>query len=334
VSDEAARDAAAVPRGAGSRRLARRVLATVLLAVLLYGAFVSWTGWREMGALWGRFRAWTFVAALGLSTFNYALRFLKWEYYLGRLEIGGIGRGDSALVFLSGFVLTVTPGKLGEVFKSAVLSETHGVPAARTAPIVVAERLTDVIAVVVLIALGGAAFPGGLPWAAAGACAAGLGIVAVLWRRPGDAVVGWLERGPARLRRLAPRAREAWDSLRVVAAPGALLWPTALSLFAWAAEGVGLWLLVGGFGAATPLGLTVFFYATATLAGALIPVPGGLGVVETMIREQLVRLGGAPEAEATAAMILIRFATLWWAVLVGFAALGVLRARHPRLGAG
>jgi uncharacterized membrane protein YbhN (UPF0104 family) len=40
-------------------------------------------------------------------------------------------------------------------------------------------------------------------------------------------------------------------------------------------------------------------------------------------------LGGPPAAAPTAAMILVRFATLWWAVLVGFAALALLRVRHP-----
>ena len=73
----------------------------------------------------------------------------------------------------------------------------------------------------------------------------------------------------------------------------------------------------------------MFFYSTATLAGALIPVPGGLGVAEGMIQEQLVRLGGVPQGDATGAMILIRFATLWWAVAVGFAALAILRLRFP-----
>ena len=63
----------------------------------------------------------------------------------------------------------------------------------------------------------------------------------------------------------------------------------------------------------------------------MIPVPGGLGVAEGMIQEQLVRLGGVPHGDATGAMILIRFATLWWAVLVGFGALGVLRLRFPTL---
>jgi hypothetical protein len=50
-----------------------------------------------------------------------------------------------------------------------------------------------------------------------------------------------------------------------------------------------------------------------------------------MIQEQLVHLGRVPAGTATASMILIRFATLWWAVLVGFAALAVLRTRFPAL---
>ena len=112
-----------------------------------------------------------------------------------------------------------------------------------------------------------------------------------------------------------------------LAGPAALLWPTFLSILGWGCEGFALFLLLRGFHQEVPLGVAVFFYATATLAGALVPVPGGLGVAEAMIQEQLVRLGGVAQGAATASMILIRFATLWWAVLVGFAALFVLRLR-------
>jgi hypothetical protein len=52
-------------------------------------------------------------------------------------------------------------------------------------------------------------------------------------------------------------------------------------------------------------------------------------VAEALIKEQLARLGGISAGDATASMILIRFATLWWAVLVGFVALALLRLRHP-----
>ena len=43
----------------------------------------------------------------------------------------------------------------------------------------------------------------------------------------------------------------------------------------------------------------------------------------------LLRLSGVSEGAATGAMMLIRFATLWWSVLLGFAALACLRLKFP-----
>ncbi|HEY3497593.1 MAG TPA: lysylphosphatidylglycerol synthase transmembrane domain-containing protein [Polyangiaceae bacterium] len=315
-------------------RFVRRILGAVLLGVLVYGAFVLYTGLHRIEESLGRFHWSAFAVALSLASANYLVRFAKWQYYLARLEVRGVGTLDSLLVFLSGFVLTITPGKVGEVFKSAVLAKTHGVPAERTAPIVVAERLTDAIGVIALIVVGSGAFAGGLSWAVAGTLAVGAGIAFVVWERPALAVIGWCEGRGGLLGRIGPKFRVAFRSLRVVAGPTALLWPTALSIVAWSAEGFALYVLLRGFAAEVPLGVAVFFYSTATLAGALIPVPGGLGVAEGMIQKQLVLLGRVPEGDATAAMILIRFATLWWAVLVGFLALACLRLRFPeRLGA-
>jgi glycosyltransferase 2 family protein len=312
----------------------RRLIWALLIGVALYGAFVLYAGYREIDASLHAFRWAAFAAALGLATLNYLLRFLKWEYYLARLGIRGVDKVDSLLIFLSGFVLTVTPGKVGEVFKSAVLAQTHGVPAARTAPIIVAERLTDVIGVVVLIAIGSAGFSGGLPWAAAGTVAVLIGLVLILWDAPLVTLIAWLEQRPGKLAALAPKLTEAHASLKIIASPAALLWPTLLSIVAWGAEGVALYVVLLGFSAQVGLMLSVFFYTTATLAGAIIPVPGGLGVTEAMIQEQLVHLGGVEQAAATSSMILVRFATLWWAVAVGFAALFWLRLRYPVLRGG
>ncbi|HWO08345.1 MAG TPA: lysylphosphatidylglycerol synthase domain-containing protein, partial [Polyangiaceae bacterium] len=123
----------------------RQLLFGLLLGVLLYGGVVAYTGMRQVQAVLGSFHWGAFAAALGLASANYVFRFAKWQFYLRRLGLGHVPPGDSLMVFLSGFVLTITPGKLGEVFKSAVLARTHQVPVERTAPIVVAERLTDVI---------------------------------------------------------------------------------------------------------------------------------------------------------------------------------------------
>lgn len=308
-----------------------RILAVMLAAVVLYAVYAVWSGLDKVGAGLASFRWIYFLAACGLALGNYAVRVAKWEFYLARLGVTHVGKIDSALTFFSGFVLTVTPGKVGEMFKSIVLAQTHDVPAAKTAPIVIAERVTDVIGIAVLIVLGSLGFSGGL-WLAG----LGFGLVLVLLafissRRMSLGVIGMVERLPGRLSKMGPKLRTAYDSLSVLVKPSNLLLPTMLSIIAWALECMSLAVVLRGFGAPVPIELCTFFYATSTLAGAIIPVPGGLGVTETSLKEQMQKLGGVSPETSTGAMILVRFATLWFAVLLGFVALSILRRRHPHL---
>jgi uncharacterized membrane protein YbhN (UPF0104 family) len=316
-------------------KLGRRLTVAMLLGVAIYGALVLTRGIDEIRERLDAYAWWTFAAACGLAMSNYVLRFLKWEYYLACLDIRGIPKGESFLTFLSGFVLTVTPGKIGEVFKSLILFQIRGVPIARTAPIVVAERVTDLIGIIVIITAGSASFPGGMIWAVFGAVAVALLLGVVASRTLSGALIRALPRLPGALGRtggrVGPKVDVALRELRGLTAPSRLVWPTILSIFAWSLEGVGLWIILRGFGERSPLPQTAFFYATATLAGALTPLPGGLGVTDKLLEEQMARLGDVPSATATAAMLLVRFATLWFAVAVGFAALGLLRVLHPHV---
>jgi glycosyltransferase 2 family protein len=313
------------------KKTTRKVIVVMLVAVAVYFVFAVVSGLRELGGRLAGYAWWTFFAALALAFSNYVLRFLKWEYYLKILDIRGVKKGDSFLTFLSGFVLSVTPGKVGEVFKSLVLWQTYQVPGARTAPIVVAERLTDLIGVIVLIALGSTKFKGGLMWAGAGAAVVSTILIIVASRRLSMWFVDLIAWMPGPGKRLAPKLREAYDSLYALTRPTTLILPTILSVAAWFLECLALWIILYGFGKATSVLGASFFYATSTLAGALIPVPGGLGVTETVMRTLMRELGDVDRAGATGAMLLVRFATLWFAVIVGFVALSILRKRHPKL---
>lgn len=309
----------------------RRVLFAMFFAVVVYGGFAIWSGLGKMSAELARFEWWTFGAACGLALANYFLRWLKWEFYLARLGIRGVGRVDSLLTYLSGFVLTVTPGKVGEIFKSVLLRDTHGVAVARTAPIIIAERVTDVIGIIVLIVVGSAGLSGGLGWAALGGAAVLVLLVVVSNRRLSHALIGWVERMPAPIAKIAPKLHEAYESLATLVRPSNLLLPAVLSVGAWALECTALWVVLRGLGQSTSIELATFFYATSTLVGALVPVPGGLGVTETSLQGQMREIGHVAPTASTAAMILVRFATLWFAVLVGFVALSLLKRRYPSL---
>jgi len=303
----------------------------MLLGVCIYGAFAVYSGLGKIGDSLAHFHALAFVLACALAFSNYMIRFLKWEFYLARLGIRGVKKTDSFLTFLSGFVLTVTPGKIGEVFKSFILAETHGVPMTQTAPIVVAERATDVIGIVVLIVIGSLSFSGGLVWAGVGAALVVVLLAIVANRRLSLALIATVGRLPGRIGKLAPKLNAAYGSLATMLHPRNLIVPSVLSSAAWLLECLALWGILHGFGLPISVTRAMFFYATGTLAGAIVPTPGGLGVTEGLLMAQMTELSHVDNGIATAAMILVRFATLWFAVVVGFVALSLMKRRYPGL---
>ena len=71
----------------GSAIALRRILYAMLLGVVVYGSFAVWRGLDRLGSELARFHWWAFGAACGLALANYGVRWLKWEFYLARLEI-------------------------------------------------------------------------------------------------------------------------------------------------------------------------------------------------------------------------------------------------------
>jgi len=306
-----------------------RLLIGIALGVAVFAGISVYADASELGERLSGFGWWAFAAALGLALFNYAVRYLRWSLYLDAADIR-VPRATSALVFVSGFALSITPGKIGELIKSYLLRQTDGVPVARSAPVVVAERVTDLMALLVLGTIGVATYgiAGGL--VAAGAAVIAIGMLFLAWPRLGNAVINLIGR-PARLARLADRLREFYHGLVGLTRPRRLLWSTALAVIAWLAECVGFALIVAAFpGTDVPVGLATLIYATTTIAGALSFLPGGLLVTEATMTLFLVESArGVDEPTAVAATILTRLATLWFAVALGVIAMTLLRRRIP-----
>ena len=319
------------------RRLGLGRLGWGLLAgVLVYAAMALGS---DAGATWQaivKVSAWAWAAALGLVLLNYGVRFLKWRRYLALLQLHVPWR-PSLLIAWSGMVMSVTPGKLGELLKSELLWRYGGFERARTAPIVLAERVTDLLGLVVLVALGAWALPyGGLLMALClGGISAGLGLLHS--RRAVLAALGWLERQAARrpqtagLEALAPRLRVAYEATHVLLSGWPLLWAVALSALSWGMEGVALAVLIAQVSGAWPaLSDALGVYALGTLAGALSFLPGGLVAMEASLMGGLLAASlvqGAAQAAAVAT--LIRLCTLWFGVALGALAMAAL-ARQLR----
>jgi glycosyltransferase 2 family protein len=312
---------------------ARRLIVVVALGVAVIAGLSIASDLGELGDRLGGFGWAAFAAALALAAFNYAVRFARWQLYL-RGQGLAVATGTSALVFLSGFALSITPGKVGELIKSYLLRHTDGVPVATSAPLVIAERVTDLIGLLLLGLAGVLAYGVATGMVLAGFAAVALGLVALAWPALGHRVIDLVTR-PRRLARLGDRLRELHRNLAGLLRPWPLGWATALAVVAWLAECIGFALIVAAFpGTAVPLGLAISIYAITTVAGALSFLPGGLLVTEAAMIAMLVQSsGGVDQPTATAATILTRLATLWFAVALGVIALAVLRRHRPAAGA-
>ncbi len=261
---------------------------------------------------------------LALALTNYAFRFAKWHYYLHIVGVK-VPVGRSLAIYLSGFMMAVTPGKLGEVVKAYLLKRMVGVKMRVTAPVVLAERITDVVALLVLSMAGAATLHYGERALLAAAVVTLLGVVALSSRRLALWGIDLCGRLPV-VERFAHKLHEAYESMSALLAPAPLALGTLVSIPAWAAEGVAFWAIFEGLrpeGAAAsvtpPLLGAIFVYSFSTLIGALSMLPGGLGAAEAGLAGLTVTLFAVPRGIAAAATLLVRILTLWFAVALGAA---------------
>jgi uncharacterized membrane protein YbhN (UPF0104 family) len=256
---------------------------------------------------------------LGGTLFNYTLRFIKWHFYVRLLGGSRLPARESARLFVAGFPLALTPGKVGEALKAVWLQQRAGLPFARGLPIVAAERISDGLAVLVLSTLGVLTYP--RYWPAFVTLLVILMAVLVVSqaRRPSLAILSLLERLPL-VKRWGGSLRDVYDGAHHLFRPVPTLAAVSLGVVAWLGEGVAFYLILVGLGlpASLPLfGSAVFILAFSTAVGGASTLPGGLGAAEASIAGMLTLLVGLPVSTAATATLLIRFATLWFGVGLG-----------------
>lgn len=297
----------------------RRIIAGLLLGLVVIVVLMLASDLRQVLALMAVFHWEWLPLVLCATLFNYTLRFIKFHYYLRLSGVKNLPWPHSLRLFVAGFPLAVTPGKVGEVLKAVWVKDACGLPVAKGTAVVVAERLSDGLAVLGLASLGVILWP--QYWPAFALLLAGLlGVVVVSQIRPLALwLLAWGEKLPL-VRRFAHNLREFYEGSFVLLQPKAILIAVGLGMVSWLGEGIGFYLILIGLGqsaSATLLVTAVFILSFSTLVGAVSALPGGLGAAEISIAGMLMVLAGLPSSSASAVTLLIRLATLWFGVLLG-----------------
>ncbi len=296
-----------------------------LVAIVLFGlSAVALAGISQLGdaerldAALARVDASLIAGLIVLALFNYFLRAVRFQIYARRLGII-VPFASTLVCYVAGFAMSATPGKVGELWRLWLLRRRHGVAIARSLPLQIADRTSDVIATVLLCvaALGSFTQYRGAVVGVATVLALGVGalmqprlLLAAI--RAGYGLCRWN-------RRLFARARRMVRMTARLFVPSVFLPTLLLAVIGWGAECVAFDLCLHAVTGSGGIGRATFIFTAANLAGGLTLLPGGIGSADLSIVALLVS-SGTPWEEAALATLLIRVATLWFGILTGFIA--------------
>jgi len=299
----------------------KKIIFSVVLGAVVFLGLSIYANFEELIEAFAIYNWILFPVILILSLCNYMFRFFRWEYYTKILDIK-VERKMSFLIFLSSFIMSVTPGKIGEVFKSYLLKEQIGTPVSKSAPIVFAERITDFLSLVMLSIAGALVFGYGTEIIISFGAAFVIMVFIISNKKLSYAIIGLLEKFKF-IARVSHKLHTAYDSIYQMVRFKELIITIILSIFAWSFECFSFYLVINGFGLGETLHIDLliatFVYGFATIAGAATMLPGGLGATDASITGLLVLLT-LPKSVAVASTLIIRAATLWFAVVVGIVA--------------
>jgi uncharacterized protein (TIRG00374 family) len=289
--------------------------ATAVLTVIVFISMLVFADADRVLRAFADFEWSAFVAILWLATVSYLFRFLKWSLFLCELDIN-IPTHTSLVVFFSGLMMVVTPGKAGEVWKAWFLNDLEGVPISQTTSVVGAERITD------LIALGAMALVGVVVFSRSATVLVVLGVAVVLgigllqWRSFCLRILASAESIPL-ISAYVAQLEKFYEATYALFQFRPLVVATVLSVFAWGLEGVALWLALAGFGYDTAIFVGIFVFGFASVVGAISMLPGGLLAAEASMVGLLISFGYS-RSVAVSATVVIRVGTLWYAAILGF----------------
>ena len=266
---------------------------------------------------------WLFLPLmLILVTLAYFVRFIKWNFFLRNVDVH-LPLKENLFVFFSGLSMTITPAKAGEIWKGWLIREINGENLSKTVPVVIVDRVTDVIGLIILSLTGILYYKSGIYVLVILLILFAAFIVAIKSETISNRLISILE---TRAGRYSGDIKDMHKTFKKSLASKYLVGMSLIAVVAWFLECLSIYFVIQGFGQSISLVLSVFLYSFASIVGAISLIPGGLGVAEATLSGLLVVFGFSSSIAVGAALI-IRLGTLWYGAILGFLVYMILKKK-------
>lgn len=260
-----------------------------------------------------QFRWQYFLYMIVLTTIGYFIRYIKWDIFLKTAGLN-LEHKENLFVFFSGLSMVVTPGKLGEVWKSWLIRDISGDGLSKTLPVVIIDRVTDVFSLLFLSFVGIYYYKDGISLLFILTLCSICFYIAMRSESVYGKIITLLEK---KFNKYTNDMQLMQETMTKITEPKVFMSLSMLNAVAWFFECMGLYYVIIGFGKYISISLSTFIFSFSSLIGGISMVPGGIGVAEAGISGLLIFNGISPALSVGIALVL-RLGSFWYGAVLGF----------------
>ena len=300
-------------------RFDNTVLLIIIGTIALYGIFLFVPDFNLIQEKISNFKINYLPLILLLVSASWIPVIIKWHFLLKNCQIE-IPLAKSVAVFLSGMFFDITPGQIGALMKSQILKTSSNIPRTKTAPIVLTEKVYDLIGAIVASIIGIIILGIHHHLIIIGILVLST-IFFFMYYRP---ATEFFFKRLIKTKFFSKYVENLSEFYEIIQKSTNVKVATICILLA-----VTYWFIVSAAGYYVLLSFDVnildylkvlAIYSTSTLLGAISFVPGGIGITEGTLTG-LLTLEGIGVSVALILSVMIRIFTLWYSAFIGFIAL-------------
>ena len=304
--------------------LINKILIIVIVIVVFYAIFLIYSDLDFIKDRLNEFKIEFLPQILALVIIGWFVGFYRWVLLLKHSDIR-IPASQNFFIFMSGYALSIIPGKVGELIKSQLLKTKFGVSRTKTVPIILLEQLYNLVGIVAISCIG-------------------LGLIIIFnikfFEMSNYVIIGAaivliflliLIKSKKAFERFFVKTSkfkfiskynlsfdESYDIVRKSLGGKILIASTLLSTLFWFVESVVVYLVLLAFDVDILQFTTIVAtYTSSILLGVASFLPMGIGVVESSLAG-FFALQGIDISLALTIVVFIRIFTRWIGVALGF----------------
>ena len=300
-------------------KLDNRLILILVAVVGIYAIFLFVSDYNIISEKISNFKINYLPLILFFVSASWIPLIIKWHFLLKNSEVD-VPLTKSIAVFFSGVAFEITPGQIGALIKSQILKTSYNIPRTKTVPIVIVEKVYDLIGAI-LASVIGIIILGMEIYLIAIAISVLAFIFFFMYYKPASELffnrITKLKFFSKHIENISGFYEIVQKSTNVRAATICIL----LALAYWFMVSAAAYYTLISFDVNILDYLKVLaIYSTSTLLGAISFIPAGIGITEGSIAG-LFTLNGIDVSTALILAVTIRIFTLWYSVSVGFIAL-------------